>query len=175
MNNKLGELIIHIAEKCETDPRFGATKLNKILFAADFFYFAYTGKSISDAKYIHKTNGPVPEDIAETKEKLIEESRIEEFEANYFGYTQKRIKPNVGADLSMFSENEISYVNEWVDYFWNNNGTQLSDWTHTLIPWLVTNEGQEIPYESVFMLFNRPVEKDGIEWAKKELEQFSHS
>lgn len=35
-DRRLAELILYIAEKCERDPNFGATKLNKILTFADF-------------------------------------------------------------------------------------------------------------------------------------------
>ena len=35
-DEKLRELIVYISDRCETDETFGAVKLNKILFLADF-------------------------------------------------------------------------------------------------------------------------------------------
>ena len=35
-DERLGELILYVADKCADDPRFGATKLNKILWWSDF-------------------------------------------------------------------------------------------------------------------------------------------
>ena len=46
---KLRELILYVAERCENDPDFGALKLNKILFNADFIAYALTGKAITGA------------------------------------------------------------------------------------------------------------------------------
>ena len=42
---KLKELILHIAKECCDDPTFGATKLNKILWWADFLFYRATGPS----------------------------------------------------------------------------------------------------------------------------------
>ena len=44
---KLKELILYVADRCEADPTFGAIKLNKTLFYADFLAFASTGKPIT--------------------------------------------------------------------------------------------------------------------------------
>jgi hypothetical protein len=38
-DERLQELILYIAEKCEEDPTFGATKLNKILYLQISFHF----------------------------------------------------------------------------------------------------------------------------------------
>ena len=59
-DKKLKELVLYIAQKSEDDPSFGATKLNKILFAADFYFFGQTGRSITGASYVHRGKGPVP-------------------------------------------------------------------------------------------------------------------
>ncbi len=44
---KLRELVLYIADKCEEDRTFGAVKLNKILFYADFISFAEYGEPIT--------------------------------------------------------------------------------------------------------------------------------
>ena len=48
---KLGELIVYIVENSLGDPYFGKTKLNKILFAADFEAYRQRGRSITGADY----------------------------------------------------------------------------------------------------------------------------
>ncbi len=48
---KLRELIIHVATLSGMDEPFGATKLNKILFNADFEAYRQWGKSISGQEY----------------------------------------------------------------------------------------------------------------------------
>ena len=44
---KLRELMLYITQKSEGDPRFGKTKLLKILVEADFTFYARTGRSIT--------------------------------------------------------------------------------------------------------------------------------
>lgn len=171
MIKKLDEIIVYIAEQSEKDLKFGATKLNKILFAADFHAFAYRGSSVSGATYIHRNNGPVPKEIVEAKNRLVEEGKITEDIVEYWGYQQKRILPKVEPDLSVFSKDEISIVKEWIDKFKNYNATELSEWTHKLVPWLITKNEEEIPYSAVFVLLDLPVEADGIDWAENELSE----
>ena len=59
-DERLRELILYIALKCESDARFNATRLNKILFYADFVSFANTGKPVTGAAYKAIDRGPVP-------------------------------------------------------------------------------------------------------------------
>jgi len=51
-DDKLRELILLIAEWCQADPKFGAIKLNKLLFHADFF-------SVPDAWRVHHRTGNI--------------------------------------------------------------------------------------------------------------------
>ena len=44
---KFKELVLHISQKCADDPSFGAVKLNKILFFADFASSAHYGTPIT--------------------------------------------------------------------------------------------------------------------------------
>ena len=57
---KLEELIILIASRSEDDPRFGSTKLNKLLFFADFLAYVKRGEAITNHVYMRLPNGPAP-------------------------------------------------------------------------------------------------------------------
>jgi hypothetical protein len=171
MCSKIEELVLYIAEKSKDDLKFGLTKLNKILFASDFSYYGATGKLITGTTYVHRTNGPVPKDMQLVLINLESAKRAYIKEVEYFGYPQKRIVPRGGADTSSFSEEELEYIDHYIDHFKKLNATDLSDWTHTLRPWLVTGDGDEIPYYSIFVLYNRPIEKDSVTWAIEELDR----
>ena len=43
---KLKELMLYVADKCSQDPNFGATKLNKILWWANFLAFGKIRKPV---------------------------------------------------------------------------------------------------------------------------------
>ena len=171
MDSKLKELVLYIADKCKDDPSFGATKLNKILFLSDINSYASTGKPITDSIYIHKPNGPVAKRLLPAVHSLKKEKRAETQEDEYFGYIRRRVVPLKGPNASLFDEKELKLVDTIIEQTRSMTATQLSEWTHSLKPWLLTTDGEEIPFFSVFGLYRLPVEADGINWAKKELQR----
>lgn len=171
MTAKLEELVIYVSEKSRDDAKFGMTKLNKILFTADFNYYGLKGKSISGATYIHLPKEPVPRGLQNIILSLQAQGRITLEEKIYFGYPQKRINPIMGPDMSAFNEDEIELIDEIIDDCKPLNATDLSDWTHELNPWIYTEDYEEIPYYSVFVIKDLPVEKAGVKWAQQELNE----
>ena len=85
---KLAELILYIAEKSSGDEGFGATKLNKILHAADFLAFAIRGEAITGVDYFHLAQGPAPRRYVPVREHLIEEDRLAIEERERFGWIE---------------------------------------------------------------------------------------
>ncbi len=57
---KFRELFLYIAESCAEDPRFGAVKLNKILYYADFEAYRRLGEPITGDTYRKLSEGPAP-------------------------------------------------------------------------------------------------------------------
>jgi hypothetical protein len=168
---KLKELMLYIAEKCKDDPYFGAIKLNKILFLADFNNYALRGVSITGAKYVHRKRGPVPNEVLKALRLLREEGRAKIEEVPFFDYKQKRLIPLEKAKSSLFSSDELSLVDEIVEKTRFNNATELSEWSHTLMPYRITKEGEEIPYNTVYVLHKREPDAESIDWAKREVER----
>ena len=61
--DKFRELIVYICKKSEGDPTFGAVKLNKILYYADFAAYRILGKPITGAQYQKLREGPAPQGV----------------------------------------------------------------------------------------------------------------
>src|SRR5687767_3702503 len=59
-DSKLAELILFIAHRSECDERFGAVKLNKLLFFSDFLAYGRLGSSITGQDYQKLQHGPAP-------------------------------------------------------------------------------------------------------------------
>ena len=167
--SKLSELVLFIAAKSKDDPNFGMTKLNKILFFADFYYYGLTGKPISDSKYQHLNFGPAPIAMKPVLDYLQESGRAEIVLNDFHGHNQERLKPIDGHDLSLFTEEEIEYVSYWIDQLWHKNATDLTRETHELNPWLLSRNGEEIPFYTVFGMYDMPVEIEGHIWAREKL------
>lgn len=171
MSNKLEELILYVAHKSHDDPKFGATKLNKILFWSDFLAYGYWGRPITGAQYVHRQRGPVPREVVEACSNLTHQGRAKLEERLYFGFPQKRIVPLVNPDLSLFSSDEIQLVTSVLQMLINENATEVSELTHRLRPWLDTVENEEIPYNSVFVIQEAPVTLDDKVWGIQKLQE----
>lgn len=169
MQDKLQELILYISQKCEDDPRFSDTKLNKILFLADFRAYGYRGESITGSQYIHNHYGPTARAMMPARNKLEEAGRFHMEERRFFEQKQNRPIANSNPNLAVFEKDEIELVDQIIEEFWDYTANQLSEETHTYIPWMVTEQGEEIPYNAVYVLKEVPVGKADLLWAEKVL------
>lgn len=153
---KLAELILYVSDRCADDPRFGATKLNKILFYADFIAYGKLGKPITGQAYQKLKFGPAPRRLMPVRDGLIAASELAIQSKDHFGKGQKRTVALREANLSQFSGDEIAIVEDMIKAFWDANATEASEASHRTCAWKYADEGEDIPYESVF-LSDRPL------------------
>lgn len=152
-NKRLKELIVYIASQCDGDETFGATKLNKILFFADFFYYRQKRESISGQKYIHMPFGPVPEAMETVQKQMLGKDIAYAFSQSG-PYMQKRVVALREPDLSGFEPEMIGFLTTIINQVCVDNkisATKLSDLSHDYVGWKITKIGEEIPYQSVFL------------------------
>lgn len=153
VEKRLKELIVYIASKCAHDDKYGATKLNKILFFSDFLYYLKRFKPITGHPYVHMPYGPGPDDIKEILREMTGKD-IAYAISECGPFRQKRIVALREPDLSIFDPDMISHVDSVIETLSTKNSltaTQLSDFTHAIIGWLVTSDGETIPYQTVFI------------------------
>lgn len=149
--SKFRELLLYVASRCEDDPHFGAIKLNKILFLADFFAYAQTGKPISGAAYEALEFGPAPQLLSPIRDDMVDKKDIVVRRRPRFGYSQHRVIPLRDPDLSMFSGAEIAIVETVIDACHDDTGRDLSELTHGLYGWRIAAHREVIPYETIFL------------------------
>jgi len=148
---KLRELVLYVIQKCGDDPRFGATKLNKILFYSDFYSYAHFGKPITGVEYMKLPQGPAPRRLVPVRSLLVKAGDLEIFEKPLFtGKTQTRFVAKRLPDLRPFSGPELALVDEIIDYLRDKSAGEVSDATHGRA-WKVACDRDSIPYESVFL------------------------
>ena len=156
---KFEELILLIARECEDHNYFGATKLNKILFFADFGAYSELGKSITGAEYIAIEHGPVPRLLKPIRHQMLSNGDIRlERRGN-----QERIVPKRQVDENLFSAAEAQIVFSVIRELESSNADSVSDLSHKFLGWqagwaerLETGSSPTIPYESVFVSNRRP-------------------
>ena len=162
---KFKELVLYIATRCEGDPAFGATKLNKELFFSDFLSYAIRGVPITGAEYIALPHGPAPKAMLAVTSAMEECGEAKTVTRWRFGLEQKRLVPLREPDLDRFSGTEIRLVDYVADALVNSNASELSDLSHRFSGWEIAGLREIIPYESVFLSFTAT--EDDLEWARQ--------
>lgn len=160
---KFKELILYASERLFDDPKFGATKLNKVLYFSDFLAFARLGKPITGATYQKLEKGPAPKQLLPARDALVDQGDAEYVERAYFrNYAQKRIIPQRAADLSLFAAEEIAIVDEVIEDLRDRSATEVSELSHASVGWRIARLGAEIPYESA-LLSDEPLSEEDVE------------
>lgn len=158
------ELIIYIAQRCASDPAFGAIKLNKILYHSDFRAFERFGVPITGVRYFRLPQGPAPKMLKHTERQLIEEGaiRLDEVPLDFgYGanhYVQKRTVALRDPIMSFFTPDEIALVDQVIADLWHQNAKEVSDASHD-VRWRVLQHKDPLPYEFAY-LSNDPISEE---------------
>jgi Protein of unknown function (DUF4065) len=164
-NNRLKELIVYISAKCQDDPAFGAVKLNKILFQADFRAYRLRGKPITGASYFRLKHGPAPKALMPIMSELHQDDAVRTQRRIVGGQEQKRPIALRPPDLRYFSGEEIAIVDDIINELWGKSATAVSEESHG-IQWKTRADRDPIPYESAY-LSDDPVTLDDIQRAEE--------
>ncbi len=156
---KFRELIIYIAERCQDTEFFGATKLNKILYRADFEAFRRFGRPITGAPYFRLPNGPAPKALIPVRRDLVAEGAVKIESRPLGNRTQERVIPLRASHRDLFSAGELALVDEIIKDLWGQTAEEVSDASHDII-WRSRQDEENIPYEAVYLSDNPLTEED---------------
>lgn len=132
---KFTEMVVFFTESMQP----WKTKLNKLLFYSDFIMFKQTGFSISGIQYRAIPMGPVPNNFNSIYEFL---ARNDEIDIYYSTFTDggigEQFKPNVNRSFiaELFTEGEISVLENIADRFKHTSTNQIIDLSHKEKGWL---------------------------------------
>jgi hypothetical protein len=161
---RLAELIVHIANRLIGDPRFGRTKLNKVLFFADFEAYRRTGRSITGSVYQHLPQGPCPHQLLPAINSLGNDVVWRTTETPVG--RQHQLVALRSARVDIFDGVEIAIVDEVIDHLRGLTNGQVSELSHETIAWRLTQNGDEIPYGSALLSADDPTDED-LAWLKE--------
>ncbi len=124
------------------------------------------GRSITGTKYIHQQQGPTPDpaQFMSVREQLVSSGRLRIEEEETYQGTKKRPVTDSEPDMSLFNEAEIDLCQDTLEDLRRMSNREVSDWSHNSPGWLYTRQGEEIPYQTVFLAKKRPATLDDIEW-----------
>lgn len=148
----LRELILYVANRLYLHPKFGATKLNKVLFFSDFIAYAELGKSITGETYWKLPKGPAPKLLVQIRKEMKKADEIAFSSVQTLSGTQHRIVPRRPADLDKFTSKQISIVERVIEELKDKDALEVSELSHYFIGWRLAKEREDIPYETVFLL-----------------------
>jgi|ERR1700733_6495717 len=152
--NKFRELLIFIARRSEGDPRFGAIKLNKLLFYSDFLSYLELGHPITGQPYFALENGPAPRYMVRVREQMVKSKEIAIARKVTLDGVQERVLALREPDPNKFTPAEIALVTKVLDVCRTHSGTELSELSHRFAGWRLAAEREDIPYE-VALVGNR--------------------
>jgi uncharacterized phage-associated protein len=148
---KFGELVLYIAKKSEDDPRFGNTKLNKILYYSDFAAYRRLGRSITGDVYQNLPNGPAPRHLLAVFATLERSGAIDHERRSVGPYIQKRVVAKRPPDESVLTEEELRIVDEVLDALWLMSAGDVTQLSHQEFGWMATEASEDIPYYTAWV------------------------
>ena len=167
---KLRELILYVSQKCADQTGFGSTKLNKILYFADFISYKATGKPITGVEYQRLQWGPAPRRMKPVLDSMKDSGALGMQEDRFSGGGIKKPVNLVDPRLELFSGREISLIDYVIEKFEQFTAAETSLKSHIWGGWKYARDGEIIPYESVFVN-NKPLTAEeterGLEIAKE--------
>ncbi len=119
------------------------TRLNKLLFYADFSHFKYFGKSITGSSYAAINKGPVPEQY-ESKYALLLNHCLSTELVTINSNENEKIIPLKDLDSTCFSVSELEVLNSVLNYFRYKKTSDIIEISHEETAWIENQEKKQI-------------------------------
>jgi len=149
--DKFKEVLLYILNKVGSKPNVGESVLYKLLYFMDFNYYEKYEEQLIGATYIKNNYGPTPKEFIKIVEDMEKKNELIKVESEYFQYPQRKYLSLRQPDLSKLDNaNELEMIDEILVKLSDMNATQISEYSHNDVPWLTTDDGEIIDYESVF-------------------------
>ena len=149
--HKFAEMLLHVAGWLRGDMAGGATKLNKVLFFAEFTHLRRHSSVISGCEFQKLEHGPAPRQLRPVRTRLIADRDAELVADDYFGRRQHRLVPLHDANLDRFTKSELAVIDEVLQQLDGMTAVQVSDLSHLEPGWRLTEIGETIPYSTAFL------------------------
>jgi Protein of unknown function (DUF4065) len=157
---KFKELILLICARSEHDQKFGAIKLNKLLFHSDFSAYLTYGKAITGQDYFKLPKGPAPKRFLPITLQMQDAGDLAYKESEYYGHIQKKPIALRQPDVSVFTSQEIDLIHKIIQKYWNLSASEISERSHGFLGWLVARDKEIIPYPTALVGTRRPTPEE---------------
>ncbi|MGB6864424.1 MAG: type II toxin-antitoxin system antitoxin SocA domain-containing protein [Candidatus Aminicenantaceae bacterium] len=148
--DKFKEVVLYILKKVGAKPNVGESVLYKLLYFIDFDFYEKYEEQLIGATYKKNIFGPTPIEFKKIVEVMEREKELVRIEEKYFEYPQRKYLPRREPDLSILKAHELKIIDEVLEKLSDMNASRISEYSHNDVPWLTTDDGDIIDYESVF-------------------------
>ena len=147
--NRLKEAILYVCQKSSEMEFFGAIKLNKILWRADFRSYSERHVPVTGRQYQRLAMGPAPVEMPPVVNDLLRAGALVIERRKVGRHEEKRHVAKVEPVLRAFSPEDLDYLNEAVEHYRYLTGTEASDESHG-VAWKTRHDGDPMPYQSAY-------------------------
>lgn len=147
---KFEEVLLYVLNKVGSKANVGKTVLYKLLYFIDFDFYEKYEEQLVGATYMRNKHGPTPREFIKIVDRMKNEKKLVQVTDEYFDYEQTKYLPTEKPDLEHLSGRELEMIDEVLDRLSDMNANQLSEYSHKDVPWMTTEEGENIEYEAVF-------------------------
>jgi hypothetical protein len=149
--SKLKNLILYVASKMEPAESFGVTKLNKVLFRAEYAAYRELGHKLTEFKYQKNAMGPTLRAFLPVTAEMRDDGLID-WDIRAAGPAgERRVRALARPDMGGFSPAEVRIIDREIDRAWHLTAAQVSDEEHETAAWFATKLGETIKPELSFV------------------------
>ena len=150
--DKFRQILFYILKKVGGKPNVGMTVIYKLLYFIDFDYYEKYEEQLMGLKYIKNHFGPTPVIFEKIIKDMLANNEIEVIKSKFYQHEQKKylLNPALEPDLSILNGKEMEHIDWELQRLSDLNATSLSELSHKDVPWISTEQGMSIEYESVF-------------------------
>jgi len=144
--------------------QLGATKLRKVMWAADVAFYRQFGRTITGQdSYLRMPYGPVPNGLAEAIHELETERKVAVYSVPTWAGHRTEYAPLERLGATEFGADEIGAIHFAIDTICPLSAWETSEETYTPL-WRSIDNGMQIPVRAAAVIAGEPTPEE-IEWA----------
>lgn len=149
---KFRQILLYILKKVGGKPNVGMTVLYKLLYFIDFDYYEKYEEQLMGLVYVKNHHGPTPPLFDKIIDDMIKNGSVEVVKSKFYQYPQTKylVNPEIEPDLSILNGQEQEHIDGELQRLSDMTATQLSDLSHSDVPFISAENGKPLDYESVF-------------------------
>ena len=144
------QVILYVLDKVGNKPNVGEAVLHRLFYFIDFDFYEKYEENLMGETYIRDDHGPTSVNLTRILRCLEEEGAVRQTERVHHNDNQKRYATIGRSETDLLRPRDIEHIDQVLDRFSDISAAELSEYSHSDIPWKCTRDGKPIPYETVF-------------------------